>query len=167
MVDQAVVCCIPSAPRLYRYWLELRLAESGPCLAVILKNPSTATAKVSDPTVRRVSGWARRRGFGVLVIVNLFAFRATEPAALNAQPYLRAVGPDNDAYVCAAADRADTLITAWGNPSGITRARYDRRVGEVLTLLSARRLASVGSLTHLGYPRHGLFWSRHAELMRL
>lgn len=158
-MPHTVLRCIPSIPRRYRYWLELRLAERGPCLGVILKNPSTATAEKSDPTVGKVSAWARRRGFGTLIMVNLFALRATAPVALNAYTYARMVGPEDDAHLRRAVRAADVLVAAWGNPNGVRRERYDRRIGEVVRIVGARRLMQVGSLTQQGYPRHGLWWT--------
>jgi hypothetical protein len=151
-------------PRRYRYWLELQLAERGPRLAVVLKNPSTATAARSDPTIGKVSAWARRRGFGAVIVVNLFAFRATEPTDLNGHTYSRLVGPENDACLRKAARGAEVLVAAWGNPNGVRRERYDQRIAEVVRLIGARRLKQVGALTAQGYPRHGLWWTRAMTL---
>jgi len=151
--------CVPPRPRLYRYWLELQLAERGLRLAVILKNPSTATAERNDPTVGKVSAWARRRGFGALVIVNLFALRTTQPSDINAYPEARAVGPQTDDYLRQAACWADMLIAAWGNPNGIEPRRYARRLTQASVLLNGQQLWRVGPLTALGQPRHGLWWN--------
>lgn len=128
-----------------------------------MKNPSTATAQRSDPTLGRVTAWASRRGYVTLVVVNLFAFRATEPAELNAGPYAAMVGPDNDRYLRAAAEAAD-LVAGWGNANGIAPERYARRLAEVLALLRGRRLWRVGPLTAQGHPRHGLRWNQHQTL---
>jgi hypothetical protein len=59
-------------------------------------NPSTADASQDDPTIRRCIGFARQWGCGRLVVLNLFAFRATDPADLKraADP----VGPENRAW---------------------------------------------------------------------
>lgn len=157
--------CVLATP--YRYWLELHLATRGPRLAVILKNPSTATAEKSDPTVGKVSAWARRRGFGQLLIVNLFAFRATQPTALNQQSPARSIGPNNDEFLREAARWADTLVAAWGNPNGIEPERYAHRVGQVGVLLDGQALWRVGPLTALGQPRHGLWWNDRLALAPL
>jgi hypothetical protein len=153
------VVCHPGRPRAYRYWLEVRLAPGGPRLAVILKNPSTATAEQTDPTLNRLTAWARRRGLGTVALVNLFTFRATQPAALNAVSYWQAVGPQADNFLHQAARWADILIAAWGQANGIERGRYDRRIAEVRALLAGRPLHRVGSLTAQGYPRHSLWWT--------
>ena len=152
-----VLHCAPERYGKYRYLLEIRLGE-GDRLAVILKNPSTASAERRDPTVGKVEAWARRHGYGTLTIVNLFALRSTDPVELNRHPYAVTVGPENDRYIRLAADSADAIIAAWGNPNGIGRERYDRRIREVLRLLDGVKMGEVGERTKLGYPRHGLRW---------
>ncbi len=159
-----VVRCLPSDSRLYRYWLEVQLADAGPRLAVILKNPSTASARRSDPTMGKVEAWALRRGFGSVVVVNLFALRATQPATLNQHSYARAVGSKNDDYIRKAVGIADAVIAAWGDPNGVEGERYDRRIGEVLRLLNGKVVSAIGGLTKLGYPRHGLHWNGDAVI---
>ena len=61
--------------------LTRRWAE-GPPLVVCMLNPSTADAEEDDPTIRRCVGFAKRDGFAALEVVNLFAFRATDPKAM-------------------------------------------------------------------------------------
>lgn len=68
----------------YRYRLTRELngalfAGSGRAITFIMLNPSTADANADDPTIRRCKGFARGWGYGRLIIVNLFAFRATDP----------------------------------------------------------------------------------------
>ena len=55
---------------------------------VIGLNPSTADETTNDPTVRRCIGFSRRWGFAGLEMLNLFAFRATDPRVM-----LRAFNP--------------------------------------------------------------------------
>ena len=50
-------------------------------LVSYLYNEATADESRDDPTIRRCIGFARRWGFARLVVLNLFAFRATRPAA--------------------------------------------------------------------------------------
>ncbi len=162
-----VVRCVPEAYGTHRYLLEVCLrdaAEQGPRLAVILKNPSTASALKSDPTIGKIEAWARRRNFAALLYVNLFAVRSTQPAPLNDWDYAYTVGPENDFYIREAVARADTIVVAWGNSNGIDPARYDRRIREVLALLDGCRLQAVGEPTRQGYPRHGLLWNNEPEL---
>lgn len=155
-----VLRCVPPGFGPYRYVLEVALREDeAPKLAVVMKNPSTATGERSDPTIGKVEAWARRHGYGSIICVNLFARRATNARQLNGQLYPVIVGPENDRYILEAAATADVLVAGWGKPNGIEPGRYDRRVAEVLRLLADHPLHVVGPLTQGGYPRHGLLWN--------
>src|SRR5215469_5352787 len=120
---------VVSADGLYRYELFRRWAD-GPIATWVMLNPSTADAKTDDPTIRRVMGFSTGFGCGACVVVNLYAWRATEPAELwkAADP----VGPSNAHYLIEAARRAKLtdapLIAAWG-----AHARPER-VADVLDL---------------------------------
>lgn len=164
---------IPAGYESYRYVLELRLdvvpagdAAGTRRLAVIMKNPSTASAERLDPTIGKVRAWAVRHGFGVVRVVNLFALRATRPPALNAHACETIVGPQNDRYILQAAQESDIVVAAWGNPNGLDPERYAQRIQEVLALLAPYRLYVVGTPTRLGHPRHGLLWNGDTELAR-
>ncbi len=135
----------------YRYALTRRWRSSGRQVAFVLLNPSTADAERDDPTIRRCIGFARAWGFAAVEVVNLFAFRATEPAGLRRAP--RPVGPENDSYLLAAQDRADELVLAWG-----IHGAWLERDRAVLALLSAQaaRPKCLG-LTREGHPRHPLY----------
>src|SRR5579872_1719418 len=91
--------CVPAESGPYRYWLEVALGGSGPRLAAILKNPSTASIERSDATIGKVEAWAARRGYGSLVVVNLFARRATHPRDLNLESDAVMVGAENDRHI--------------------------------------------------------------------
>lgn len=103
----------------YRYELRRRvpceLRWISPLVAVML-NPSTADAETDDPTIRKLRSYARQWRHTELIVVNLFAFRATNPSELyNCSDPL---GPDNDKYLQAAIDLAEVggrLLVAWGN----------------------------------------------------
>lgn len=95
-------------------------------LVVIGLNPSTADATQDDPTIRRCVRFAQREGCGGLVMVNLFAFRATDPAELAAAA--DPIGPDNDTALQAAfwsiSSGNGTVLAAWGaHPFAVERAR--------------------------------------------
>jgi hypothetical protein len=68
--------------RRYRYTLHRRLAGGAGRLCFCMLNPSTADARVDDPTVRRCVGYALAWGFAELECVNIFALRSTDPRAL-------------------------------------------------------------------------------------
>lgn len=141
--------------RTYRYLLEHRWGSVAPMVLVML-NPSTADATRDDPTMRRALRFARREGCGGLIVVNLFALRATDPAALSAHP--DPVGPDNDQILCAAVGRGGPVVAAWG-AHGTLHGR-DRAVSR---LLAPVRLRCLG-LTAGGQPRHPLYLPATAPL---
>ena len=100
----------------YRYVLT-RVWDAGlPRALFVMLNPSTATEVQNDPTVERCERRARALGFGAFRVTNIFAFRATDPREMRAQP--DPVGPQNDAAILEslswAAGAQDRIICAWG-----------------------------------------------------
>jgi hypothetical protein len=85
----------------YRYRLDRKWSGDPPMLVCML-NPSTADAERDDPTITKLIGFANRFGFGHLIVVNLYPFRATKPADLKAAHY---PNPSNNASVIHAAVR--------------------------------------------------------------
>src|SRR5437868_14686902 len=67
---------------MYRYSLLREWCADSPRVAFIMLNPSTADDRKDDPTIRRCIGFAHSWGFGVLEVVNLFAYRATDSSKL-------------------------------------------------------------------------------------
>lgn len=59
---------------------------------------------------------AKRWHFDALEVVNLFAFRATDPAVLLRYPDTT-IGPDNDTYIVQAAARAKQIVCARALPA--------------------------------------------------
>src|SRR5436309_12719716 len=132
----------------YRYWLTRTWDDARPAVCWLMLNPSTADAARDDPTIRRCMGLARRWGHGGIVVVNLFAWRATDPAELAraADP----VGPDNDTVLRTRAARL-RLIAAWGCKGSLLG-----RADAGLRLLKGRRVECLG-VTAAGQPRHPLY----------
>lgn len=71
-----------SGDRTYRWKLWRRWDPDKPELAVIGLNPSTADETNDDATVRRCLGFARDWGYGRLLMLNLFPYRAKSPITL-------------------------------------------------------------------------------------
>lgn len=71
-----------SLDRRYRYWLQRAWQPAGKTLAVIGLNPSTADESANDPTVAKCMVWAQRMGFARLLMLNMFAWRDTDPKNL-------------------------------------------------------------------------------------
>lgn len=97
---------------MYRYELTRKWACRGDVVTFVMLNPSTADAMKDDPTIRRCIGFARREGFSGLCVVNLYAFRATNPRELEHQ--LDPVGPWNEDYVNNAITAGQAVVAAWG-----------------------------------------------------
>ena len=146
-----------SQDRRYRYVLR-RVTGFGSltCLFICL-NPSTADEHIDDPTVRRCIGFAKRWGFGNLVVCNLFAYRATSPADMKAQA--DPVGPENDAMILVQAQSANRVICAWGN-DGLYHARWLHVVGPLFD--KSVELHHLGQ-TLAGQPKHPLYLKADTE----
>ncbi len=102
---------------LYRYRLD-RWWGPGPRVCWVMLNPSTADAEVDDPTIRRCIGFAKTWGYDGITVVNLYPFRAANPADLKAW-LRRGIGVmkaryDNGLHVDAATSRSAIVIAAWG-----------------------------------------------------
>lgn len=113
--------------RVYRYalWRKINDKRNNPkIVAFIGLNPSTADETKDDATIRRCKGYARDWGYDALVMLNLFAFRATQPKVMMAA--LDPVGKDNDAWLVKLAGHAAMVVAAWG-PMGKCQGR-DKQV---------------------------------------
>jgi hypothetical protein len=124
--------CIFSSDRVYRYVLRCRCAgdisNNPKRIAWIGLNPSTADEVKLDQTLLAVCRYSRNWGFAEVVMLNLFAFRATDPHDLK-----RArdpIGPDNDKCLLAEICRVDRVIACWGD-HGRFLGR-DHRVSDLL-----------------------------------
>lgn len=96
----------------YRYLLTRRWS-SRPLMVWCMLNPSTADASIDDPTIRRCISFSVREGYGGIHVVNLMAFRATDPtdALCTVDPR----GPQNDDHLRkAAAHSGGVIAVAWG-----------------------------------------------------
>jgi hypothetical protein len=96
----------------YRYVLRRQVGPGARIATFIMLNPSTADATQDDPTIRRCIGFARQWGCGQLVVLNLFAFRATDPVDLKraADP----VGPDNESWFRRILPSDGPVVCGWG-----------------------------------------------------
>jgi hypothetical protein len=92
----------------FRYELTRVWQPLGAKVLFIMLNPSTATEVQNDPTVERCERRARVLGFGGFRVVNIFAFRATDPKLMRAQR--DPVGPGNDAAIANGVGWSDQII---------------------------------------------------------
>jgi hypothetical protein len=141
---------------LYRYQLSRIWDDSLPrCLFAGL-NPSKADGSQDDPTVRRMIGFARDWGYGGLFVVNLFAFRATDPKDMKTA--IDPIGPENDDYIRRLTLYCDITIAAWG-----CHGDHLGRANQVIPWL--RNLHHLG-LTKSGHPRHPLYLPKDTKPIR-
>jgi hypothetical protein len=136
----------------YRYTLTRIWDRSRPVLVWTMLNPSKADGLIDDPTIGRCIAFAKAWGYGGIVVVNLFAWRATDPTELEAT--LDAIGPENDRHLLAAVADQD-VIAAWG---ASVPHYWRHRPAAVLELMRQHgaRLHHLG-LTKDGHPRHPLY----------
>lgn len=102
----------------YRYWLSRRWGP-GPTLVFLLFNPSTADHLKDDQTVRRCMYFAKRAGYGGIVILNLYAYRTAYPTELAKAAGLGKdiVGPENLWWIRDWTKTEDKVVLAWGGMS--------------------------------------------------
>lgn len=141
-----------SEDKKYRYILERRWDPSLPRMVLIGLNPSVADGFIDDRTVRRCLDFARREKCGALLMLNLFAFRSTDPRVLRLQD--DPVGPENDENLRLHATRPELFVAAWGAPAAWARPRI--KAVEAIFKAQGRRLYCFGT-TLEGYPRHPLY----------
>lgn len=138
----------------------------------VMLNPSTADAIVDDPTIRRVIAISKHLTKGIapidcsdLVVVNLFAFRATAPAELVRAMRHGAdvIGPDNDRYLAHWLGAEEmTVIAAWGAQAG--RSALSLRAEQVARMRGSAWWCL--DTTREGHPRHPLYTPAGAALRR-
>jgi hypothetical protein len=102
-----------SDDKLYRYQLSRIWDEDKPKVLFIMLNPSTADADVDDPTIRRVINFAKSWNYGGVFVVNLYAFRSTDPKGLKTTS--DPIGPENRKHIQELVGSVDRVIYAWGN----------------------------------------------------
>lgn len=148
---------------LYRYELGRRGLGGKGRMVMLLCNPSTAgrdDPAREDNTSRRCRGFALRERRDELVLINPFAFGATDPDDLVRawQEGQDIVGPDNDRTIAEHVSAADLFVIACGAPPGpkAFREAFTLRIRGLLygpLALAKRELLCLG-VTEEGWPRH-------------
>lgn len=142
--------------RTWRYSLVRSWSAPGAKILVVVGlNPSTADETENDPTVRRCLGYAKAWGYSTLRMLNLFAFRSTDPKGLRATA--DPVGPDTDRVLvdlCAGQD----VLAAWGGHGRL----LDRDVAVLRLLEKAGARVSCLAENQDGTPVHPLYQKKDA-----
>jgi len=100
----------------YRFYLQRSWDVTKKAVAFICLNPSTADETLDDPTVRRCVNYAKSWGYGTFYMLNLFAYRATDPKKMKSAD--RPIGNMNDFWIESITSECDMTICAWGNDGG-------------------------------------------------
>lgn len=114
-------------------------------------NPSKADGTEDDPTIRRVVDYAKQWGYGSVVVVNLFAFRATRPDVMfdAIKEGVDVIGHYNDACIRAAVAISERVVFAWGGNGHV----LDRATAVAGIVGDAYCLEMSGH----GFPKHPLY----------
>jgi len=179
-VDRNSVKGVFSGDRVYRYCLSVKYIDTlldsgrGKELVVIMKNPSAADHAMADATIRKVETFVYNRFTDVrwLHILNIFAYRATDPQDLNAayseKGALYVIGKENDYVITETIRAADYILLGWGNNSGIDLRLYEERiyrVKQILQLVPAGKLFVVRGQNQTKQPLHGLMWGYNFSII--
>jgi len=102
-----------SEDKKYRYNLYRVWDTTKPTCIFICLNPSTADASFDDPTVNRCIRFAQDwEVYGSLCMINLFAFRTSNPTKLIKED--DPIGPENDKFILQEVKKSGIVIAAWG-----------------------------------------------------
>ncbi len=144
---------IISQDEMYRYALTREWNEGVGTVAFIGLNPSTADAFEDDPTIRRCIGFAKSWGYSGLAMINLFAYRATDPKKMMsaADP----IGPENDKHIKLFSEIASEIVCAWG-----AHGSFLKRNKDIEFMIQPSRLKAL-RLTKDGNPSHPLYLPKH------
>ncbi len=153
---------------LYRYALSRVWEPAKGAVLFVMLNPSTADHEADDPTIRKCIGFARRWGFGALHVVNLFAYRATDPGNLRRAQKLGIdiVGDLNKDAIGDAVVASNQVVLAWG-ANAESWAPYARTVA--MGIRSGIRDVVCLGTSKDGHPRHPLMlaYSTQREAAKL
>ena len=150
--------CAWSDSKAHRYTLWRVFSTMPPkrifcCIAL---NPSTATEVEDDPTVGRVIGFAQREKCDALVMLNIFAFRATDPEVMKANP--DPIGKENDEWLMKCTSMASVVLAAWG-----THGEFMGRGARVAAMIP--NMYCLGT-NKGGSPKHPLYVDAGQQLVR-
>lgn len=135
--------------RTYRYslWRRWRWDGNASQVMFIGLNPSTADEIENDPTIRRCIGFAKSWGYSSLLMMNAYAFRATDPKEMKSA--IDPIGPGNDEAFLVRRDQCGLIIAAWGvHCSSEREAAICRLIGRDVHCLGK---------TKDGRPKHPLY----------
>ncbi len=149
----------------YRYTLTIVWDDTLPLAGFIGLNPSTADEFKDDNTIRKCKTFAKSWGCGGIIMLNLFAYRSTDPEAMK-----KVDDPDGEWNID---DLADVLlacngpwVACWGtHGSHMERgAKIAKWFAEGQFLIPPGQLKCFG-LNKDGSPKHPLYLKSTTELI--
>ena len=156
-------CAVFSECGNYRYKLSRGWDETLPACAFIMLNPSTADENVNDPTIAKCIQFAKKWGYGSLLVANLFAWRSTNPESMKqvSDP----VGPENEFWIAHISLNAGLVICAWGN-NGHHLDRSKKTMSFLNGVPSIKQVYAL-HVNGTGEPAHPLYQPYSRELIPL
>lgn len=104
----------PEEEAVFRYLLWRLWDSNAPLLLVIMLNPSTADHKADDRTIMTLTARAKADGYGGIIVINLFAYRATSPSDMKKAE--DPIGPRNDIIIDVLLEMNEQPpLCAWGS----------------------------------------------------
>lgn len=153
----------------YRYQLKRIWEENKEIVTFILLNPSTADKHTDDNTIQNCVRLAKHNGSGGFNVVNLFAYRATNPKDLIGYEKDILTGQENDKYILNSANKTNKIVLGWGNAvKEIEKVRDYNRDKEVVQLLDKNGYkVYCADLTVKGCPKHPLYISSKSYFFKI
>lgn len=147
--------------RKYRYRLDIPISKhyAKGVIAFAMLNPSTADEVKNDPTVKRCIGYAERWNYSHLIIINLFALRATNPKTLYT--HSKPIGKHNEKIWKEVSREVDMFICAWGNHG--SHMYQDFRAMEWIKNALGEKKTFCLDVTKTGQPVHPLYQKSDIE----
>ena len=136
---------------------------------VLMLNPSRADWSVNDNTVTRCIRFAQAWGFNSLVVINLFAWRGTDPKSLlkAVEEDHDPVGADNDVEIRAVLTQhaGGTVVVGWSSHTFL-KSILPPRAAHVLGILREMGITPM-CFGHNddGSPMHPLFLPKNTRLI--
>jgi hypothetical protein len=142
----------------YRYWLKRWWSDDqdAPWVTWIMLNPSTADASSDDNTIRKCMSFARKWGAVGIYVVNLFAYRATDPKELLKVE--DPIGPENAWAIRQAATLCKgPIVAAWGADKAIGKLMPTGWHRDLQQIVDRGHAIQCLKLTKDGKPWHPLY----------
>lgn len=144
--------------RRWRYSLFREFDGGQGAIAFIGLNPSTADETTNDPTVSRCIRFAQQWGYRCMYMLNIFAWRDTDPRGMKAAK--DPVGPRNNNEILAVCGSVENVVACWG----VHGSFMQRGQSVANDLLNCVPLQCFG-LTKDGHPKHPLYLRADSTLI--